>query len=129
TTSNTQVIAPPRNELRIRNGAETDPLQSVTRQPRSTLFRYTTLFRSHIEQFQRGQQKEPDQTMAFRRVLQTAVLHVQSAGRQEVDPKSTRLNSSHVKISYAVFCLKKKNLNPTRSSRAWRSTARSAPPN
>src|SRR6187399_3411260 len=38
----------------------------------------------HIEQFQRGQQKEPDQTMAFRRVLQTAVLHVQSAGRQEV---------------------------------------------
>ena len=38
----------------------------------------------HIEQFPRGQQKEPEQTMAFRRVLQTAVLHVQSAGRQEV---------------------------------------------
>src|SRR3970282_124052 len=38
----------------------------------------------HIEQFQRGKQKEPDQTMSFRRVLQTAVLHVQSAGRQEV---------------------------------------------
>ncbi len=38
----------------------------------------------HIEQFSRGQQKEPEQTMAFRRVLQTAVLHVQSAGRQEV---------------------------------------------
>jgi ATP-dependent Clp protease ATP-binding subunit ClpA len=38
----------------------------------------------HIEQFGRGQQKEPEQTMAFRRVLQTAVLHVQSAGRQEV---------------------------------------------
>ncbi|MGH9310240.1 MAG: AAA family ATPase, partial [Vicinamibacterales bacterium] len=37
-----------------------------------------------VEQFNRGQQKEPEQTLAFRRVLQTAVLHVQSAGRQEV---------------------------------------------
>src|ERR687892_253122 len=37
-----------------------------------------------VEQFSRGQQKEPEQTLAFRRVLQTAVLHVQSAGRQEV---------------------------------------------
>ena len=37
-----------------------------------------------VEQFGRGQQKEPEQTLAFRRVLQTAVLHVQSAGRQEV---------------------------------------------
>ena len=37
-----------------------------------------------VEQFPRGQQKEPEQTLAFRRVLQTAVLHVQSAGRQEV---------------------------------------------
>jgi ATP-dependent Clp protease ATP-binding subunit ClpA len=38
-----------------------------------------------VEQFSRGQQKEPEQTLAFRRVLQTAVLHVQSAGRQEVN--------------------------------------------
>jgi len=37
-----------------------------------------------VEQFPKGQQKEPEQTLAFRRVLQTAVLHVQSAGRQEV---------------------------------------------
>src|SRR5919106_1633383 len=37
-----------------------------------------------VEQFGRGQHKEPEQTLAFRRVLQTAVLHVQSAGRQEV---------------------------------------------
>src|SRR5687768_658980 len=37
-----------------------------------------------VEQYGRGQQKEPEQTLAFRRVLQTAVLHVQSAGRQEV---------------------------------------------
>jgi ATP-dependent Clp protease ATP-binding subunit ClpA len=40
--------------------------------------------RESVEQFTRGQQKEPEQTLAFRRVLQTAVLHVQSAGRQEV---------------------------------------------
>src|ERR671914_1569807 len=37
-----------------------------------------------VEQFARGQHREPEQTLAFRRVLQTAVLHVQSAGRQEV---------------------------------------------
>jgi ATP-dependent Clp protease ATP-binding subunit ClpA len=40
--------------------------------------------KKNIEQFPRGQQREPEQTLAFRRVLQTAVLHVQSAGRQEV---------------------------------------------
>src|SRR4029450_11742719 len=40
--------------------------------------------RDSVEQYGRGQQKEPEQTLAFRRVLQTAVLHVQSAGRQEV---------------------------------------------
>ena len=40
--------------------------------------------RESVEQYGRGQQKEPEQTLAFRRVLQTAVLHVQSAGRQEV---------------------------------------------
>src|SRR5512134_1554194 len=37
-----------------------------------------------VEEFTRGPQREPEQTLAFRRVLQTAVLHVQSAGRQEV---------------------------------------------
>ena len=42
------------------------------------------LLQESVEQFARGQQKEPEQTLAFRRVLQTAVLHVQSAGRQEV---------------------------------------------
>jgi ATP-dependent Clp protease ATP-binding subunit ClpA len=40
--------------------------------------------KKNVEQFPRGQQREPEQTLAFRRVLQTAVLHVQSAGRQEV---------------------------------------------
>src|SRR5204862_8231393 len=65
--------------------------------PRSTLFPYTTLFRS-----------------PFPRKTRTAVLHrIPALGglafRKEVgDRKSTRLNSSHVEISYAVFCLKKK---------------------
>ena len=43
-----------------------------------------TYLKESVEQYGRGQQKEPEQTLAFRRVLQTAVLHVQSAGRQEV---------------------------------------------
>src|SRR5690625_6520657 len=62
--------------------------------PRSTLFPYTTLFRSLAE----------DADGAF------AQLRVRRDDRDhEVDRKSTRLNSSHVAISYAVFCLKKKN--------------------
>src|SRR3989454_2211067 len=58
-------------------------------------------------------------TLGFQRVIQRAILHVQSSGKKEVtganvldraleDRKSTRLNSSHLVISYAVFCLKKK---------------------
>ncbi|MBI2220931.1 MAG: AAA family ATPase [Acidobacteria bacterium] len=43
-----------------------------------------TFLKKNVEQFPRGQQREPEQTLAFRRVLQTAVLHVQSAGRPEV---------------------------------------------
>jgi ATP-dependent Clp protease ATP-binding subunit ClpA len=50
-------------------------------QLRKDLDRY---LKEAVEQFDRGQQKEPEQTLAFRRVLQTAVMHVQSAGRQEV---------------------------------------------
>jgi ATP-dependent Clp protease ATP-binding subunit ClpA len=44
-----------------------------------------TFLKKSVEQFARGQQREPEQTLAFRRVLQTAVLHVQSAGRSEVN--------------------------------------------
>src|SRR5690554_7515297 len=63
--------------------------------------------------------RETQPTLGFQRVLQRAVFHVQSSGKAEVtganvlvaiyseDRKSTRLNSSHVRISYAVFCLKK----------------------
>src|SRR2546423_13171981 len=59
----------------------------------------------HIEQFSRGQQKEPEQTMAFRRVLQTAVLHVQSAGRQEVQSGDVLAATLQQSRSYAAQLL------------------------
>src|SRR5207302_4788458 len=64
--------------------------------PRSTLFPYTTLFRSA---------HDPAAVTGLRAALATALQQVCPAVE---DRKSTRLNSSHVKISYAVFCLKKK---------------------
>src|SRR3989442_1888771 len=74
----------------------------IRRPPRSTLFPYTTLFRSRhrvlgAEQLGREPEAGPDE--APRR------------GGFAQDRKSTRLNSSHVRISYAVFCLKKKKRN------------------
>jgi ATP-dependent Clp protease ATP-binding subunit ClpA len=59
----------------------------------------------HIEKFSRGQQKEPEQTMAFRRVLQTAVLHVQSAGRQEVQSGDVLAATLQQSKSYAAQLL------------------------
>src|SRR5258708_13649170 len=73
----------------------------IRRPPRSTLFPYTTLFRSVLEQGQ-GQR-----VLAVRHLDGLAV-HFQAVGG---DRKSTRLNSSHQIISYAVFCLKKKKKN------------------
>ena len=58
-----------------------------------------------VEQFSRGQQKEPDQTLAFRRVLQTAVLHVQSAGRQEVQSGDVLAATLQQNKSYAAQLL------------------------
>src|SRR5438477_8525073 len=66
----------------------------IRQPPRSTLFPYTTLFRSFP-------------TDAFRRVL-NQVIRDEGASTWLRDRKSTRLNSSHMSISYAVFCLKKK---------------------
>src|SRR3989442_4501132 len=71
----------------------------IRRPPRSTLFPYTTLFRSGIPVSRFG--------AAVRRAVSLVVAVVALA---LLDRKSTRLNSSHVRISYAVFCLKKKNL-------------------
>src|SRR5437773_6855291 len=71
----------------------------IRRPPRSTLFPYTTLFRSErLEEFRRH--RAPG-VAGFRPGGRLLVGHA-------VDRKSTRLNSSHITISYAVFCLKKK---------------------
>src|SRR5207302_7011902 len=67
----------------------------IRRPPRSTLFPYTTLFRSFAK---RG-------SLAVQAREKTDA----EMGDDALDRKSTRLNSSHVKISYAVFCLKKKS--------------------
>src|SRR5947209_10910946 len=76
--------------------------------PRSTLFPYTTLFRSH-HTLQRRRRYFPWRHRS-RHWHQT----------QRLDRKSTRLNSSHANISYAVFCLKKKNNQQTTASAAVR---------
>src|SRR5690606_41090814 len=100
---------------------------TMPRPPRSTPFPYTTLFRSGelrevlgerlarhrqavaverapVEQHLQHRRRAADRVEVFHDVL-AARLEVGEQGR---DRKSTRLNSSHVKISYAVFCLKKK---------------------
>src|SRR2546427_2860375 len=91
----------------------------IRRPPRSTLFPYTTLFRSLVERQGRqdaGQAPGEHRLAAARRADHEEMV---SAGRRHLqrplgvrlsleDRKSTRLNSSHSQISYAVFCLKKK---------------------
>src|SRR2546427_5881626 len=84
----------------------------IRRPPRSTLFPYTTLFRS-TRFYQRVDSLTlvPDWVtdQAVRRVLASRFLAMsQQLLAQAKDRKSTRLNSSHSQISYAVFCLKKK---------------------
>src|SRR3712207_8354216 len=96
----------------------------IRRPPRSTLFPYTTLFRSHVEAVRADVDR--------RDLLDEGVLVVRARGQrllldaplarlhQEivgVDRKSTRLNSSHANISYAVFCLKKKKISPKYNSK------------
>src|SRR3712207_8544102 len=96
----------------------------IRRPPRSTLFPYTTLFRSHLGLVDEPQLLEDRPDVLLDRPL----AHEQRLGRRGVAPagghlaqdleltvgqggqdrKSTRLNSSHANISYAVFCLKKK---------------------
>src|SRR5688572_32809227 len=75
----------------------------IRRPPRSTLFPYTTLFRSALQVevggISAGADHGPDRNVIG---LAGKVIH------PEIDRKSTRLNSSHSQISYAVFCLKKK---------------------
>src|SRR3712207_7330717 len=85
----------------------------IRRPPRSTLFPYTTLFRSRLRGPGSPRVLGParEQPRGDR-----AGQHEQrrrGSGRRELDRKSTRLNSSHANISYAVFCLKKKKKTPT----------------
>src|SRR5690349_22520633 len=90
----------------------------IRRPPRSTLFPYTTLFRSEkaatvLDTLRAAEHAPPSAALPM---LNGLVGLVQSGGdasleveEARADRKSTRLNSSHVEISYAVFCLKKKN--------------------
>src|SRR2546426_9027684 len=102
----------------------------IRRPPRSTLFPYTTLFRSYLglvpseyssgDTQRRGALTKAGNTHVRRALIEAAwhyrhrptvghALAARSQGQpREVDRKSTRLNSSHLVISYAVFCLKKK---------------------
>src|SRR5258708_12408121 len=83
----------------------------IRRPPRSTLFPYTTLFRSFLEMFEHSivvtiaPKKDQLSLHIWREITMLHPLF----GRGDLDRKSTRLNSSHQIISYAVFCLKKKN--------------------
>src|SRR5687768_17907859 len=86
----------------------------IRRPPRSTLFPYTTLFRSGLDHFQLAGDRDGLGLLADLEPYVDAAV-VARAERQrlllvglEPDRKSTRLNSSHGYISYAVFCLKKK---------------------
>src|SRR3712207_6966344 len=87
----------------------------IRRPPRSTLFPYTTLFRSPTRVLFRVDCEEVQVRLADLRGRSVAVWGTGREGRAAVtaiaDRKSTRLNSSHANISYAVFCLKKKKLN------------------
>src|SRR2546430_8801222 len=92
----------------------------IRRPPRSTLFPYTTLFRSI--QGTLGIDKRHTQMRLFQRLDQRRWFQPQDADEFSTggppDRKSTRLNSSHSQISYAVFCLKKKknHMNHTLST-------------
>src|SRR2546430_8381611 len=94
----------------------------IRRPPRSTLFPYTTLFRSHLSALaQRAHERHHDLDVGEAELVShpthRLAFHLEAAperfcdvarGPAESDRKSTRLNSSHSQISYAVFCLKKK---------------------
>src|SRR3712207_8535688 len=100
----------------------------IRRPPRSTLFPYTTLFRSNVLLLDNAR----SHTAKRLRVPENVILLFQPPYAPEVNPvervwedlkqdlawadrKSTRLNSSHANISYAVFCLKQKQLHRTRT--------------
>src|SRR3712207_7415874 len=82
----------------------------IRRPPRSTLFPYTTLFRSYKDKNPRICQDKPRNFKGSVKGRRSAIegRSLWRRGDRRRDRKSTRLNSSHANISYAVFCLKKK---------------------
>src|SRR2546428_5526098 len=80
----------------------------IRRPPRSTLFPYTTLFRSGVLTHRPQTSAVHRWVRATRERERARVAQARSRSRVARDRKSTRLNSSHDQISYAVFCLKKK---------------------
>src|SRR3712207_7974304 len=81
----------------------------IRRPPRSTLFPYTTLFRSSNGTFARELHDQVIPSVAsFRAISRARGRSAVKVSSSKKDRKSTRLNSSHANISYAVFCLKKK---------------------
>src|SRR3712207_8468646 len=97
----------------------------IRRPPRSTLFPYTTLFRSEHDEYDlvivgAGPAGLTAAVYAESEGLETLVVERNAPGGQagtSSDRKSTRLNSSHANISYAVFCLKKKKLRSRHTKR------------
>src|SRR3712207_7434387 len=95
----------------------------IRRPPRSTLFPYTTLFRSYVDEGRAGGEPivftipsgEDEGRILYGSHAGTTHFYSPDAGDENtiafIDRKSTRLNSSHANISYAVFCLKKKTNN------------------
>src|SRR5438067_6351471 len=92
----------------------------IRRPPRSTLFPYTTLFRSKNPLLEYLRQ-HPDGRYGERWLHYFDIYHRHFSPFRGRDRKSTRLNSSHVSISYAVFCLKKKKNDPLHN---WRMSRR-----
>src|SRR5947209_16432288 len=99
----------------------------IRRPPRSTLFPYTTLFRS----YPRGSfyPLSDDLSIQSRRITMpdfrpcsACQPHSQAPLRHYTDRKSTRLNSSHANISYAVFCLKKKKKKKKKINHKYKNT-------
>src|SRR5439155_23847197 len=86
----------------------------ILRPPRSTLFPYTTLFRSKVSMSLESSPSESQCTDAPQDSISGEVSSLIAATKEETSPeidrKSTRLNSSHMAISYAVFCVKKKTM-------------------
>src|SRR5256885_6878907 len=92
----------------------------IRRPPRSTLFPYTTLFRSYSSMIEWAECF--DAQIFLHSADREWVMRPAGAG-PPIDRKSTRLNSSHLVISYAVFCLKKKKKHNSRSAPYQQSTS------